>query len=67
MLIVSRKPGQRIMIGDDIVILLSKIQGKKAVIGITAPKELGVYREEIYNKIKEEESKQTTFPDEVYK
>lgn len=56
MLILSRRIGEKIMIGDDIVIQLVGIQGRQARIGITAPEDVVVDREEIHDrKIQEKE------------
>lgn len=51
MLILSRKPGQQFRIGADITITILRIQGGQVRIGIAAPKEVGVHREEIYQRI----------------
>ncbi len=57
MLILTRKLGESITIGNDIKVTVLDMQGKQVKIGIAAPKELSVYREEIYNKIQEENRK----------
>ena len=54
MLLLSRNVGQKIMIGDDIVIVVSQIRGQQVSIGIEAPKEVSVHREEIYQRIQDE-------------
>jgi carbon storage regulator len=54
MLILSRKPGETIVIGDDIKIVVLGIEGRQVRIGIDAPKEVSVHREEIYEKIQVE-------------
>lgn len=54
MLVLSRKPGQSIIIGEDIVVTVLEIHGDQVRLGIEAPKELSVHREEIYISIKEE-------------
>lgn len=51
MLILTRKENEKVMIGDDIEVKVLEIRGNQISIGITAPKDVGVYREEIYNKI----------------
>ena len=53
MLILTRKLGERITIGDDIVLSILEIHGKQVKIGIKAPKEMPVHREEVYRKIQE--------------
>jgi carbon storage regulator len=57
MLILTRKLGERIAIGDDIFITLLEIRGSQARIGVEAPDHLGVHRQEIYEKIRSENVK----------
>lgn len=57
MLILTRKLGESITIGNDIKVTVLEMQGKQVKIGIAAPKGLTVYREEIYQKIQEENRK----------
>ena len=52
MLILTRKLGERINIGDDIVITLVEIKGAQVKLGIDAPKSIGVHRHEIYERIR---------------
>jgi carbon storage regulator len=47
MLVLTRKSSQSIVIGDDIVITILEIRGDQIRVGITAPREVPVYREEI--------------------
>jgi len=54
MLILARKAGEAIRIGDDIVIRVMDVQGNQARIGVEAPAEVRVHREEIYQRILEE-------------
>ena len=54
MLIITRRPGEKLMIGDDIVIEVIEVSGSSVRIGIQAPKSIPVYREEIYTAVKEE-------------
>jgi len=56
MLILTRCPLESIIIGDDIEILVVAVQGNQVSIGITAPKDIPVHREEVYKRIKEEEA-----------
>lgn len=49
MLVLTRKAEQKIRIGDDIVITVLKVQGDQVSIGIEAPKELQIVREELLN------------------
>ena len=53
MLILMRKQGQRIMIGDNITLVVTEVRGDKVKIGIEAPRDIPVYREEAYQAITE--------------
>ncbi|MDG2915653.1 carbon storage regulator CsrA [Bisgaard Taxon 10/6] len=52
MLILTRKAGETVLIGDDISITILNIRGNQVKIGIEAPKDVTVHREEIYERIK---------------
>ncbi len=54
MLLLSRRVGESIMIGDDVSILVTNVHGNQVRLGITAPESVPVHREEIYEKIKNE-------------
>ena len=54
MLILTRKPGETIRIGDDIAISVIEIRGNQVRIGITAPRDVTVHREEVYELIQEQ-------------
>ena len=54
MLILTRKLGEQITIGDDITITLLEIKGSHVKLGIKAPKTIIIHRQEIYEKIREE-------------
>jgi carbon storage regulator len=54
MLILTRKLGERITIGNDIVISLLEIKGSQVKLGIEAPKGISIHRQEIYERIREE-------------
>ena len=54
MLIVTRRSGERIMVGDDVVIEIMEIAGSSVRVGIGAPRSIPVYREEIYTAVREE-------------
>ena len=54
MLILTRKPGESLFIGESVKITIMEIKGNQIRIGIDAPKELRIYREEIYLQIMEE-------------
>lgn len=54
MLVLTRKPGESLRIGDDIRITVVEIDGSNIKIGIDAPRSVSIYREEVYLRIKEE-------------
>ena len=54
MLILTRKVGESVAIGDDIQISVVEIKGSQVKLGIRAPREVSVHRQEIYLKIQEE-------------
>ena len=54
MLVLTRKPRQQIMIGDNIVINVVEVQGDNVRIAIDAPRDIKIYRGEIYRAIQEE-------------
>lgn len=59
MLVLPRKTTQAIRIGDKVTIKILRIQGKKVHIGIDAPKEVLVHRQEIYQNSEEKEELET--------
>lgn len=54
MLVLTRKLGESIAIDDNIKIVVVQIKGKQVRLGIKAPKETKIHREEVYNAIKEQ-------------
>ena len=54
MLVLTRKPRQQIMIGDDIILNIVEVQGDNVRIAIDAPRNVKIYRGEIYRAIQEE-------------
>ena len=54
MLILTRKSDESIIIGDNVIVKVLKVQGGQVHIGIDAPREISVYREEIYDQIQKE-------------
>ena len=63
MLILTRKLGERITIGDDIVITLLDIKGMHVRVGIEAPKHVEIHRQEIYDRIREGNLKSSEIDD----
>ena len=54
MLILTRRMGESIRIGDDITVLITGVDQNKVKIGITSPRHIPIYREELYLKIQQE-------------
>jgi carbon storage regulator len=52
MLIIARRPGEKITIGDDTVITLLEVKDNQVRVGIEAPRHITVHRQEVYDRIK---------------
>ena len=56
MLILTRRVGETLMVGDDISITVLGVKGNQVRIGVNAPKNIAVHREEIYERVKQEQN-----------
>ena len=54
MLVLTRKPGQSIMIGDGVEVQVLSVAGEKVRLGITAPRDVSIFRNEVYERIENE-------------
>jgi carbon storage regulator len=58
MLILTRRVGETVMIGNDVTVTILGVKGNQVRVGINAPKNVAVHREEIYERIKREQQGQ---------
>ena len=55
MLILTRRVGETLMIGDEVTVTVLGVKGNQVRIGVNAPRDVAVHREEIYDRIKQEQ------------
>ncbi len=60
MLILTRRVGETLMIGDDITVTVLGVKGNQVRVGVNAPRNVAVHREEIYERIREDDQ-----PDQI--
>jgi len=58
-LVLTRRVGERMMIGDEVTVTILDIKGKQARIGIEAPRDVAVHREEIFQQLQNENEEST--------
>lgn len=61
MLVIGRKKGESLLIGDDIEITIIKIENGSVKIAISAPREVGILRKELYKEVTDENQRAMTF------
>ena len=60
MLILTRKANETLTVGNEVAVTILGVKGNQVRIGVNAPKEVPVHREEVYNRIKDEQQQEHT-------
>ena len=64
MLILTRRVGETLMVGDQVTVTVLGVKGNQVRIGVNAPRDVAVHREEIYQRIKDEKTDVDKFSEE---
>lgn len=64
MLILTRRVGETLMVGDEVTVTVLGVKGNQVRIGVNAPKDVAVHREEIYQRIQQEKPVDDSIADE---
>ena len=67
MLALSRKPGESVIIGNDIEITILEVKGEQVKVGIKAPQSVAIYRKELFEQIQESNREESKISEDVMK